>query len=594
MSRGASGSTRSSRRRWTFPRGAARLREAPVRAIPTSARRRPAARVPRAGGGRRVHGAPRVGRAAAPPHATASRPAPASHIGRYRVVAESAAGAWARCSWPRTRASHRRVALKLLTGVLAADEERVRPVPPGGPGRLRPQPSQHHHHPRDRRVRSGAASWPPSSSRARRFGRSSAGARMPLAAALDIAVQVARALSAAHAAGIVHRDVKPDNVMVRPDGLVKVLDFGIAKYSDGTGAAAAREARCETRTGAVVGTAAYMSPEQARGLETDARTDLWSFGCVLYEMLAGRPAFGRETASDTIAAVLEREPDWSALPRTRAPRRAAPAAALPRQGSGALRHRRARAARSELEARRVAARHHGQRPGVAPPALAMGRRRRGAGHRWRRRLGWRRGAGPRWAANVALPEIARLVEKEDYYGAYLLARRRRRTCPTTPRSGGSAATTRSRSRSRRHPRTPQVLDEAVPGRWMRAWEPLGRTPLKGIRAPFTSLRLRIVKEGFEPLEVASDFRLRCASAGSCWTRRGRRRRGWCVCPGDPTSTAACPPCELGGLLARPLRSHEPRVQGVREAGRLRNRDHWKEPFVVTAACSPGITPSSVP
>jgi hypothetical protein len=123
----------------------------------------------------------------------------------------------------------------------------------------------------------------------------------------------ARALSAAHATGILHRDVKPENVMVRPDGLVKVLDFGIAKVAAGSDAAA-REIMVETRTGAVVGTAAYMSPEQARGLATDARTELWSLGCLLYEMLAGRCAFGRETVSDTIAAVLDREPDWKPVP----------------------------------------------------------------------------------------------------------------------------------------------------------------------------------------------------------------------------------------------------------------------------------------
>src|SRR4029453_1497665 len=102
--------------------------------------------------------------------------------------------------------------------------------------------------------------------------------------------------------------VKPENIMVRPDGLLKVLDFGIAKYSEGAPDRSAREALVQTRTGAIVGTTAYMSPEQARGRGRDARTDIWAFGCVLYEMLAGRAAFGRDTPSDTIAAVLDREP----------------------------------------------------------------------------------------------------------------------------------------------------------------------------------------------------------------------------------------------------------------------------------------------
>ena len=117
--------------------------------------------------------------------------------------------------------------------------------------------------------------------------------RLPIREALDLAIQVAAALSAAHAAGIVHRDVKPENVMLRPDGFVKVLDFGLAKLApaspDLTGADSTRTV-LKTEAGTVVGTAAYMSPEQARGQEVDARTDIWSLGVMLYEMVAGRSA----------------------------------------------------------------------------------------------------------------------------------------------------------------------------------------------------------------------------------------------------------------------------------------------------------------
>jgi serine/threonine protein kinase len=129
--------------------------------------------------------------------------------------------------------------------------------------------------------------------------------------AVGIARQLAAALDAAHEKGIVHRDLKPANIKIAPDGAVKVLDFGLAMFAD---ALLGDEPPTLTTAGTMLGTPAYMSPEQARGLAVDKRADIWAFGCILFEMLSGAHPFAAPTISDTIAAILEREPDWSKLP----------------------------------------------------------------------------------------------------------------------------------------------------------------------------------------------------------------------------------------------------------------------------------------
>src|SRR6516164_3074499 len=150
---------------------------------------------------------------------------------------------------------------------------------------------------------------------------------IPVDEALDIAKQIAEALEAAHEKGIIHRDLKPANIALTKDGSVKVLDFGLAKAVETTSGASFDAMNSPTITspammtgvGVILGTAAYVSPEQAAGKAVDKRSDMWAFGCVLYEMITGKRAFEGEDVSDTLAAVLRSDPDWQALPGTMPP-----------------------------------------------------------------------------------------------------------------------------------------------------------------------------------------------------------------------------------------------------------------------------------
>jgi Tol biopolymer transport system component len=245
--------------------------------------------------------------------------APGSLIGHYRIVSLLGIGGMGEVYRAHDPKLGRDVALKILPAVFAADPDRLHRF--DREARLLASLSHPHigtiYGLEDAEgVRALVLELIEGDTLAERIAASN-GPGLPLTDALVIARQIGHALEAAHERGIVHRDLKPANVKITPAGVVKVLDFGLAK----AGSDHARELTHSptltigrTGEGILLGTAAYMSPEQARGKVVDKRADLWAFGCVLYEMLTGRQVFAGETTSDMIVSILERVPDWQRLP----------------------------------------------------------------------------------------------------------------------------------------------------------------------------------------------------------------------------------------------------------------------------------------
>jgi Tol biopolymer transport system component/tRNA A-37 threonylcarbamoyl transferase component Bud32 len=234
-----------------------------------------------------------------------------TRLGRYEIRSQLGAGGMGEVYLAEDTELGRSVAIKILPADVAADQQRMnRFVQEARAASALSHPNilAIHEIGWDGASRFIAMEYVEGETLRQRMAR----APMKLGDLLDCVIQTASALSAAHAAGVVHRDIKPDNIMLRSDGYVKVLDFGLAKLArDGAGATDAEaptRALVNTNPGTVMGTVVYMSPEQARGQETDARADVWSLGVVLYEMITGRQPFAGETSSHVVVSILEREP----------------------------------------------------------------------------------------------------------------------------------------------------------------------------------------------------------------------------------------------------------------------------------------------
>ena len=248
-----------------------------------------------------------------------------TRIGVYEIVAPLGAGGMGEVYRARDSQLKRDVALKTLPEGVAANDERLARFQREAEvlaALNHPHIAQIHGLAERDRVRALIMELVEGDDLAQRISASGA---VPVPEALSIARQIAMALDYAHERGIVHRDLKPANIKVTPDGIVKVLDFGLAKAvaTAESGDAAARDqvansptltSPAMTQRGVILGTAAYMSPEQAKGKAVDKRSDIWAFGCVLFEMLTGQRTFDGEDVTDSIVAVMSRDPSWSSLP----------------------------------------------------------------------------------------------------------------------------------------------------------------------------------------------------------------------------------------------------------------------------------------
>ncbi len=399
---------------------------------------------------------------------------------------------------------------------------------------------------------------------------------LPVAKTIALATQICDGLGKAHAAGIVHRDLKPDNVMVTDDGLVKILDFGLAKP---TARGAGGDSKVATVTkataaGVIVGTAYYMSPEQAAGSPLDHRSDQFSFGVVLYELLCGQRPFEGSSVAAVISAILRDTPSPLRSLRRDLPKELERIVERCLDKNPEKRYPSASELGDEL---RLA----GQR--VAEPRGISARKKvviavlvaMLAGASWM----WLLGSRARWARGDALREINGLIEKGELYEAYRVALEAKSYIPEDAEIQETVERITLPVIINTKPEGADVYVKgyATPDA---QWEHLGQTPLAGVRVPYALMRWRISKEGFETFEGAPfGDPFRAFAAGFPLDAAGARPDGMVRVPGGPLTRPDLPNLDPGDYYLDRFEVTNRQYQEFVDGGGYQNPGHWTEPFL---------------